>query len=275
MAGKINSPFRWPGGKFYARNLILPLLREHAVYCEPFCGGGSIFFAKDKSDVNVLNDIDEGVANTLIQIRDNVEDLICLLDGVPADKSWHSFYKTEYVAGTDIEKAARWFYLNRTSYCGIVKPNNCYWGYDDKFSMRPENWPKHLRNVSDKLSDVSVLSMDFECLIDEIDEGCFLFIDPPYYSSDQSKFYSHPFTEEDHLRLSDCLSRNRSKVKFLLTYDNVSEVKDMYSWCSFIEEKEWYYTINRTDYMEAKTGSGERSKGKEVFICNYDPASDV
>lgn len=268
---KMNSPFRWPGGKFYARNLILPLLPVHGSYCEPFAGGASIFFSKEKTEKNVLNDIDFDVANTLTQIRDSVEELIGLLDGIPAEKHLHGFYKNEYEPDSDIEKAFRWFYLNRTSYCGIVKHNNCYWGYDAKYSMPPENWPRHLRKVSSKLSGVKILSEDFEVLLDSLDDGFFLFVDPPYYASDQNKFYTHPFSEGDHLRLSQCLYRNRDRFRFIVTYDNVSEIKDMYKWCSFMEDKEWHYAIDRTDYRQTEDGKGKRVRGKEIFIANYIP----
>ena len=50
----MNSPFRYAGGKFYARQLILERLPIHDFYCEPFAGGGSIFFAKSKAKVSLL-----------------------------------------------------------------------------------------------------------------------------------------------------------------------------------------------------------------------------
>ena len=153
---KSNSPFRYPGGKFYARKLILDMLPPHTGYCEPFAGGASVFFAKPKGEYSILNDLDSEVINTLACIRDDVEGLIGLLDGLPASKYLHSYYKSEYQPRTDLERAFRWYYLNRTSYSGIMRPENCYWGFGDKYSMRPENWPPHLRTVSDKLQGVEL-----------------------------------------------------------------------------------------------------------------------
>ena len=148
---KSNSPFRYPGGKFYARRLILDMLPQHTTYCEPFAGGASIFFAKPSADRSILNDLDAEVVNTLTCIRDDVEALVGLLDGLPASKELHTYYKLSYEPSTPLERAFRWYYLNRTSYSGIMRTENCYWGYGDKYSMRPENWPAHLRTVSDKL----------------------------------------------------------------------------------------------------------------------------
>lgn len=69
----INSPFRYPGGKFYARKLILEHIIPHTYFAEPFAGGGSIFFAKEKAQTNILNDVDPEVMNCYIQIQSNVE----------------------------------------------------------------------------------------------------------------------------------------------------------------------------------------------------------
>ena len=269
-----NSPFRYPGGKFYARKLILQYIPSHEYYCEPFAGGASIFFAKENAKLSVLNDLDSEIMNTFIQIRDNVENLIRLLDGIPAKKELHTFYKKEYQPTNDLERAFRWFYLNRTSYSGIMKPENCYWGFGDKYSMRPENWPRHLRRVSNKLNGVLLKYLDFEKLIDSLPDGFFLFVDPPYYAADQKKFYCYNFDLQDHARLAKCLHRNAHRIQFLITYDNHDSIRELYDWTTEMDSQEWQYTVNRTDDqrngLKKKDGYKQsRNKGKELFIRNY------
>jgi len=271
-----NSPFRYPGGKFYARKLILACLPNHDKYCEPLAGGGSIFFAKPPAKNNILNDKDEELMNCYIQIRDRVEQLIALLKGLPATKELHNFYKNHYQPSNDLERAMRWYYLNRTSYSGIMKRQNCYWGYGEKYSMRPENWLRHLRTTSDRLQDVKLSSLDFEPLIEKLPDDYFLFIDPPYFQADQDKFYTCSFTQEDHYRLCELLKKHQERFRFLITYDNTPEVRKMYDWCTSLKDNEWNYTINRTDDQKNKRKlengyKGGRYKGKEVFIANYDP----
>ena len=274
-SNRSNSPFRYPGGKFYARRLILDEIPDHSVFCEPFAGGASVFFAKPPARVSMLNDRDEDVINTLRQIRDRVEDLIVLLEGIPATKQKHSFYKNCYQPKDGLTRAFRWFYLNRTSYSGIMRPENCYWGYGRKYSMCPENWPPHLRTVSDRLQGVELTALDFEVIIDSLPDGCFAFVDPPYYDADQQKFYNCTFDEADHDRLADCLRRNSSRIPFLLTYDDHPEVRQKYEWVSEVHNRAWNYTINRTDDqrngVKLKDGfRGSRDKGRELFIRNYD-----
>lgn len=274
MNQSINSPFRYAGGKFYARNLILKHIPPHSDYVEPFAGGSSIFFAKPKVKNNWLNDIDRALINTYIIIRDRPEELINYLAGEEATKERHTYYKNEFKPQTDLEKAARWFYLNRTSYSGIMKPQNCYWGYGDKYSMRPENWPRNIRRTSEKLQNVEITSLDFAQVIQTVSDDAFVFIDPPYFNADQDKFYTHSFSREDHYRLAELLKEHQDRIKFLITYDNTPEVRNLYEWATEIHDKEWNYTINRTD--DQKKGDkkienfkGERYKGKEVFILNY------
>lgn len=275
MNQSINSPFRYAGGKFYARNLILKHIPPHSHYVEPFAGGSSIFFAKSKVENNWLNDIDKALINTYLIIRDRPEELIKYLAGEQATKERHTYYKNDFIPQTDLEKAARWFYLNRTSYSGIMKPQNCYWGYGDKYSMRPENWPRNIRRTSEKLQNVEITCWDFEQVIKIVPDEAFLFIDPPYFNADQDKFYTHSFSRNDHYRLCEMLKGHKNRIKFLITYDNSLEIRELYEWATEMYDREWNYTINRTDDQkkgQKKTQNlkGERYKGKEVFILNYD-----
>lgn len=189
---------------------------------------------------------------------------------LPATKELHGFFKNTFNPQNDLERAGRWFYLNRTSYSGIMNTQNMYWGYGDKFSMQPKNWPQNILRTSQKLQGVEITNMDFENVIDNAPDGALLFIDPPYFNADQDKFYQHHFYKEDHFRLAECLQRNNERLKLFITYDNIPEIKEIYFWMTEMHDKEWNYCIQRTD--DQKNGTkvkGERYKGKELFILNY------
>lgn len=291
MDKTINSPFRYAGGKFYARKLILEHIPAHSTFVEVFAGGASIFFAKRKVASNTINDKDEEVINVYRVIRDSPNELIKFLkkrpfrvsripeeltreiklgEPLPASKKLHNFFKNEYQPANETERAGQWFYLNRTSYSGIMNRVNMYWGYGDKYSMQPKNWPANITRTSQKLQGVTLSHLDFEKVIDNAPNNAFLFVDPPYFNAEQDKFYACPFTRSDHLRLQACLRRNAGRLKFFLTYDNVEQIRQLYSWATEIHDKEWNYCIQRTD--DQKNGTerkGARYKGKELFILNY------
>jgi DNA adenine methylase len=129
--------------------------------------------------------------------------------------------------------------------------------------------------VSDKLQGVVLSDVDFEEVIDTLPDGCFVFVDPPYYAADQDKFYNAVFEHDDHKRLAECLKRNSNRLLFLLTYDDHPDIRRMYKWVSSIEGQGWNYTINRTDDqrngLKKRDGfRGGREKGSELFVRNYD-----
>jgi len=292
MAHKsINSPFRYPGGKFYARKLILKHLPPHTHYIEPFAGGGSIFFAKEKVLFNQLNDKDENLINVYEVIRNTPEKLIDfltinkkslsflpseLIEGeeinapIPAKKELHTFFKKNYQPNNPLEKAGRWFYLNRTSYSGIMNTKNMYWGYGAKYSMQPKNWPANIRRTHRKLQNAQLTQFDFEEVIDNAPDNALLFIAPPYFNADQDKFYTCSFSKDDHFRLEKCLKRNNHRLQLFITYDNTNEIRELYDWMTEMHDKEWNYCIQRTDDQKNGTSKkGSRYKGKELFILNF------
>lgn len=264
----IRSPFRYAGGKFYARKLILSYFPQDVqYYCEPFAGGGSIFFAKEKSATSVLNDRDPSLVLVYTVIRDQPEQLIDWLAGKAATRENHKYYKNEYQPTTDLERAGRWYYLNRISYSGIMNMPNCFWGYGEKYSMIPENWPRVIRAASEKLQDVAITNDDFEQTIENAPDGALLFVDPPYFNADQDKFYTISFNPEDHRRLANCLEKHAGRLRFLLTYDNCEDIREMYHWADNRIAEEWNYCISRTDDQKNGTkDKGKRKKGQEIFI---------
>lgn len=271
----INSPFRYAGGKFYARKLISEHLIESDVYCEPFAGGASVFFYKTKSKVNILNDLDNDLMLVYKTIRDYPQELIEILSHFQEpSKESHNYYKNIYIPANDIEKAARWFYLNRISYSGIMQNQNCYFGYGEKYSMRPENWPRNILRTSEKLQNVDLRATDaIEC-IHSLPDNSLVFVDPPYFNADQDKFYTCSFTQEDHIRLCDAIKTEKDRLRIFITYDNCEEIRNMYSFMPYMYDKEWNYCISRTDdqkeHKRLEDGyKGKRQKGKELFILNY------
>ena len=138
------------------------------------------------------------------------------------------------------------------------KPN---WGYHPERSVQPHKWSERIKLANSKLLNTKLYSMDFRMFFSKVKltKNTFLFIDPPYYSADQKRAYFKSFTNDDHVEL--CQILKKTKNKFLLTYDNVDEIKELYNWANLYPATWRYHTAN--------SNQATRKKGKELIITNY------
>lgn len=260
--GRVRSPFRYPGGKFYAVKYLERVWEKvpHDEYREPFVGGGQVFFAKPKVEFNWLNDIFAELMNVYRTIQDDElrPKLTRLLSGEHVDKARHALMK-EWTPRNPLESAHRFYFLNRTSYSGIMhKPA---WGYHPLNSAPPKSWVEFIDKAAEKLQGVRLTALDFEDVMraPAVGKQVFMYLDPPYIEADQERAYAHSFTMKDHERLVRLL--RQTKYKFLLTYDDCNTARRLYSWANLRPEEWWYNTAN----IRTKT----RKKGRELLITNF------
>ena len=258
----IKSPLRYPGGKFYALPYIMPYIQcvPHDEFREPFLGGGAVFFAKQKSQHSVINDLESDLIDfyKYIQNPEQAEQLISLVVTEVATRERHTEVK-QMIPTTPLEAAFKTYYLNRTSYSGII--HIPAWGYAPGKSSPPQNWGKFIREASKKLSGVEIVCGDYSRILTQPSQGktVLLYLDPPYFHADTKRAYTKPFSIEDHIRLSGDLQK--TPYYFCLSYDDCQEVRDLYSWANIYEATWNYNTANR---------HGERrSQGNELIITNY------
>jgi DNA adenine methylase len=255
------SPFRYPGGKFYGLKFLLPFLdRPHDEYREPFVGGGSIFFAKPPASVSWLNDLDAALVTTYQQIADPTAAtrLAKMYETEVATPARHAQVK-QLEPKTPFEVAWRTYYLNRTSYSGILhKPA---WGYRLSQSAPPQRWGARILEASARLQGVNITVGDFTKVVeaDAAGRSVLMYLDPPYYLADQKRAYAHSFKTQDHQRLASTLAE--TEHEFCLSYDDCAEVRDLYSWAN-VYERNWLYNTSNL--------SGQQRKlGRELVITNY------
>ncbi|NTV28736.1 MAG: DNA adenine methylase [Candidatus Omnitrophica bacterium] len=256
------SPFRYPGGKFYALKHILPFLLpvDHDEYREPFLGGGNVFFALPKVEFNWLNDLEQDLMETYSVIADRrlSKKLLDLVVSEEASKERHLVVKN-MVPKNRLERAFKTYYLNRTSYCGII--NKPAWGYKDGKSSPPPNWGKFITMAGEKLQDVKLSSADFEDVIKAPAKGrsVLMYVDPPYFHADQKRAYTKSFATEDHYRLAEVLKE--TEYLFCLSYDDCPEIRELYNWAE-IHSMSWLYNT-------ANCKGSARKEGDELIITNY------
>jgi len=256
-------PFlRYPGSKYNASKYIAPFWNsiEFDEYREPFLGSGAIFFKMPKVKNSWLNDIDDDLVN-VFNVVANEEDRSKLIAKIANFKpSKERFNKIkEWEPKDKIDRAYRYFVINRTAYSGIMNLPN--WGFHPKKSVQPNKWEERLSKAGKKLQENVIITKKsyLEVISKPSSQKVWMLVDPPYFKADQKRAFLHSFKQKDHLELLEVLKK--TKHYFCLTYDNCEEIKDLYSWAN-IYEIEWrYHTAN--------SNVTSRRMGKELIISNY------
>ena len=261
---EMRSPFRFVGSKYQAIRYLKPIWESvnHDEYREPMVGGGAVFFAKPKVRINWLNDLDEELIITYSAMKnpDKRYQLIKSMEKEIPTKERHQYVKTAPYQKDTLSVARRYYFLNRTSYSGImhVPP----YGYSDTKSVPPSRWGDRIKNAGEKLTRTKLTSVDFTHVINAPQKGMlgvFMFIDPPYFLADQKRAYIHSFEEKDHFRL--CKMLKNTHHNFCLTYDDCEQIHDMYDW-AHIKAVSWRYHV-------ANSNKSSRKMGNELIITNF------
>ena len=241
------------GGKSKLRNTIIEMIPKHICYVELFFGAGWVYFGKEESKVEVINDIDSELVNLFKTIKYHSPEIERLLQYEFSGRDIFEEYKNcsiEYL--TEIHRAIRFLYLITQSFAGKGK----VYGYATTTKPSQHIFKEVLGEIRERLKNTYVENLSFEKIIDKYDrEHSFFFCDPPYF---ETSGYDNKFGEDEHIILLDKLKK--LKGKFLLTINDHPKVR------------EWYKDFNikevEVNYSISKDEKG-RGKYKELIITNY------
>lgn len=250
----LKPPITRMGGKSKLRKTIIEMIPDHTCYVELFFGAGWVYFGKEPSKVEVINDIDKELINLFKMIKYHAPEIERQLEYEFSGRDIFEEYKNctlEYL--TEIHRAVRFLYLITQSFAG--KGN--HYGYGTNTRPSPQIFYKNVLNeLKERLRNTYVENLSFEKIIDKYDrENSFFFADPPYW---ETAGYENAFGEEEHLLLRDKLKN--IKGKFLVTINDHQKVREWYKGFN-IKEVEVNYSISR----EQKA----RKNYSELIITNY------
>ena len=118
----LNPPISRVGGKSKLRKDILNLIPEHTCYVELFFGAGWIYFGKEKSKVEVINDIDKELINLFKTLKYHAEEVERLLEYEFSGRDIFEEYKNYNLENlTEIHRAIRFLYLINMSFASKGK----------------------------------------------------------------------------------------------------------------------------------------------------------
>ena len=274
---KLASPIlKWVGGK----RQLLPEINKYvpkkiSTYYEPFLGGGAVLFNIQPLKA-IVNDVNSELINLYQVVKYDVESLIRDLakhkneaDYFYEIRSWDrnsEFYNRL----TNVERASRIYYLNKTCYNGLFRVNQAG-QFNTPFGRYKnpniEN-PYILRAVSKYFNEAAIefRNTDFEESVKGIRKGAFVYFDPPYDPvSDSANFTGYAkggFDKSEQLRLKKLCDRlNERGVKFLLSNAATPFIIDLY--------KDYYVEIIQAKRAINSNGDA-RGEVDEVLVRNYD-----
>ncbi len=275
---KLVAPFlKWVGGK----RQIMPKIVEHLPdnikkykYIEPFVGGGAVLLHLQPKKA-IVNDFNSELINVYRVVKDNLESLIVDLQKHKNESDY--FYKIrcldrteDFKNLTDVERASRIIYLNKTCYNGLYRVNNSG-EFNSPFGKYKNpnivNEPT-LRAVSYYLNNnnIQLLNTDYEEVLREADNKSFVYLDPPYYpvseSSNFTGYIQGGWDMSDQIRLREaCDKLDKKGVKFLQSNSSSDFLKEEY-------KKYSIHTIKAN--RSINSDSEKRGEIEEILIKNYD-----
>lgn len=192
----------WIGGKRRLAKYLLPMFPAHECYVEPFCGAAALFFLKEPAKTEVLNDINGDLVNLYRVVQHHLEEFVRQFKfALVSRQSWQWLQSTPPETMTDIQRAARFFYLQKLCFGGKVESRS--------FGIRTSGGPRlNLLRIEEdlsqahlRLSRTAIENLPWADCVTRYDRPHTLFYcDPPYWGTEG---YGVPFGLDQYDRMAD------------------------------------------------------------------------
>lgn len=276
----ISPILKWVGGKRQLLSEIMPLINKNcSTYVEPFVGGGAVFFELQPKKA-IINDFNSELINVYQVVRDNVEELISALEKHNELNSEEYFYEVrgidrteQFQEMTDVEKAARIIYLNKTCFNGLYRVNAAghfnspYGKYKNPNIVNAAT----LRAMSKYLNkgNIDIRQGDYKAALKGLRKGAFVYLDPPYMpistSSSFTGYTENGFSYNHQVELKkECDKLRKKGIAFLQSNSDCPEIRDLYK---------DYQIITVQARRNINSNAKKRGEINEVLIY-YDPTKD-
>jgi len=256
------APF--PGGKSKLEDWIISEMPAHSCYVEPFGGMAGVLVNKQRSEIEIYNDLDSELYNFFTVLRDNVDALVEWLDQTPYSREMHDEFAEELYGTADwptdsVERAGRFFYLRYTQFGARYDGDAGFAFSKTQNEARPyENAKKQLETFADRFTGVMIENLPWRKCMDNYDADDTLFYcDPPYIGS-EAKYRCSDF---DHQAFVEYL--HGVDGYWMVSYDQLPNGLEDYT----VKTKDENYYIGN--------GKAGASKGvTEHLVLNFDPAEE-
>jgi DNA adenine methylase len=207
----------YPGSKWSMAKEIIGHFPPHTTYLEPFFGSGAVFFNKEPSQLETINDIDGDVVNLFRVIRDRPEELAHMVRWTPYSRA--EYYASYEQVEDELERARR-FLVRMWQAMGAKTSDRTGWRSDISIdtSYKPKEWakvPAKLEAVAERLRVAQIENQPAAKLLERYRRpDVLIYCDPPYIGSTRSKrmYRFEMMKEDEHSALIDQLEKHPGPV---------------------------------------------------------------
>lgn len=259
----LKTPISYYGGKQKLATKIISLIPQHKLYCEPFIGGAAVFFAKEPSNMEVLNDVNKELINFYRIVQNDFVSLEREIRITLHSRDLHRKASVIYNHPdmfSEIKRAWAVWVLSTQSFCAQLDSS---FGYDKSKNTTTKkiinNRDRFTEDMAIRLQNVNLECADALYVINSRDtEESFFYCDPPYFNSDCGHYDG--YSEQDFENLLQRLSAIQGKF-LLSSYPSPLLMR--------------YAKDNNWNMWSFETGVSVNSKGGymkrkvEVLTANY------
>jgi DNA adenine methylase len=255
----MNSPFPWPGGKRALKKTLLTLIPEHSIYAEVFAGSAKLLFAKERSQFEVMNDLNGEITNFFRVVKHRTAELAERLELECVHAGRFVELKRGSVPLDEVDRALRFAYLLWYSF-GAKGQHYASNSARNPQAKRPlDSVRELLKLAATRLAGVVIEQRDFGDILARYDSpGTFFYLDPPYVAFQSNGQYD-PLTAERRVEMFRSLKK--IKGRFLLSFDDHPEVRQL--------AKAHAFKVKRVDVVYTISGRGHGKPSPELLIANY------
>ncbi|MBL4781655.1 MAG: DNA adenine methylase [Porticoccaceae bacterium] len=246
----------WIGGKRKLSEHILPLFPDHKCYVEPFAGAAALFFLKQPSSVEVLNDINGDLVNLYRVVKHHLEELYKQFKWVLTSRqNWQWLQATPPETLTDIQRASRFLYLQKLAFGGKVSGQ----AFGTTTTSRPRfnifTLEQDLADAHYRLSSTTIENLSWDKVVEKYDRPHTLFYcDPPYW---QTEGYGVEFDWPHYLRLHELMKSIEGTM--IISINDHPDIRALFDGVP-VKEVDYAYTVG---------GSDKPSKAVELIYGNW------
>lgn len=249
------------GGKRILAKRVCAIIdaHPHTTYAEPFVGMGGIFLRrKHQSRAEFINDKGRDVYNLFRILQEHYVAFLDLLRfQITTQAGFERLAAVDPETLTDLQRAARFLYLQRVSFGGKVAGRTFGLSNDRPGRFNLTTLEPDLEALHSRLSGVTVTCLDYATFIGRVDcKGALFYLDPPYFGN-ETDYGKDLFGRDDFATLAQCL--RGLKGAFLLSINDRPEIRDLFDWAQ----------IMPVDVTYSLTAKGKNKLAPELLISSW------